>query len=66
MTSIVAATGEVDAQTKDFVEQAMRDEFYAEFAPNGSLLKLDSQKQPETAQSLRMMYYGNVPGGILL
>ena len=36
-----------------------------EFAPNGALLKLDSEKQPETAQSLRMMYFGNVPGGIV-
>ncbi|WP_246317324.1 hypothetical protein [Hyphomicrobium methylovorum] len=35
----------------------------AEFAPNGSILKLDAQKHPETAQSLRMMYFGNVPGG---
>lgn len=35
----------------------------AEFAPNGALLKLDAQKHPETAQSLRMMYFGNVPGG---
>ena len=36
-----------------------------EFAPNGALLKLDSEKQPETAQTLRMMYFGNVPGGIV-
>jgi hypothetical protein len=35
----------------------------AEFAPNGALLKLDAQTHPETAQSLRMMYFGNVPGG---
>ena len=35
----------------------------AEFAPNGALLKLDAQSHPETAQSLRMMYFGNVPGG---
>jgi hypothetical protein len=35
----------------------------AEFAPNGSLLKLNAQTHPETAQSLRMMYFGNVPGG---
>jgi len=35
----------------------------AEFAPNGALLKLDAQKHPETAQTLRMMYFGNVPGG---
>lgn len=35
----------------------------AEFAPNGALLKLDAEKHPETAQSLRMMYFGNVPGG---
>jgi hypothetical protein len=37
----------------------------AEFAPNGALLKLDAQKHPETAQSLRMMYFGNVPGGVV-
>jgi hypothetical protein len=35
----------------------------AEFAPNGSLLKLDAKTHPETAQTLRMMYFGNVPGG---
>jgi len=35
----------------------------AEFAPNGALLNLDAQTHPETAQSLRMMYFGNVPGG---
>ena len=35
----------------------------AEFAPNAALLKLDAEKHPETAQSLRMMYFGNVPGG---
>jgi hypothetical protein len=35
----------------------------AEFAPNGALLKLDSQTHPETAQSLRMRYFGNVTGG---
>lgn len=35
----------------------------AEFAPNGSVLKLDAEKQPETAQGLRMTYFGNVPGG---
>jgi hypothetical protein len=35
----------------------------AEFGPNGSLLKLDSRLHPETAQALRMMYFGNVPGG---
>jgi peptidyl-prolyl cis-trans isomerase D len=29
--SIVPAEGDADAQTKQFVEQAMRDEFYAEF-----------------------------------
>jgi hypothetical protein len=35
----------------------------AEFAPNGALLKLDAQTHPETAQSLRMAYFGNLPGG---
>lgn len=35
----------------------------AEFAPNGTLLKLDAVKRPEVAQGLRMMYFGNVPGG---
>jgi hypothetical protein len=35
----------------------------AEFSPNAGVLKLDAQKHPEAAQSLRMMYFGNVPGG---
>jgi hypothetical protein len=35
----------------------------AEFAPNAAVLKLDAQAHPEVAQSLRMMYFGNVPGG---
>lgn len=35
----------------------------AEFAPNGALLTLDSRTRPEIAQTLRMMYFGNVPGG---
>jgi hypothetical protein len=35
----------------------------AEFAPNGALLQLNSRTHPETAQTLRMMYFGNVPGG---
>ncbi len=35
----------------------------AEFAPNGAVLGLDAEKHPETAQGLRMMYFGNVPGG---
>ncbi len=30
----------------------------AEFGPNGALLKLDLKTHPETAQSLRMMYFG--------
>ncbi|CAN5237157.1 hypothetical protein BH10PSE9_BH10PSE9_08820 [soil metagenome] len=34
-----------------------------EFSPNASLLKLDAQKKPETNQSVRMLYYGNVPSG---
>jgi hypothetical protein len=36
-----------------------------EFGPNGALLKLESKTHPETAQSLRMMYFGNVPGGVV-
>ena len=35
----------------------------AEFAANGAVLKLDAQTHPETAQSLRMTYFGNVLGG---
>lgn len=35
----------------------------AEFGPNAGVLDLDAQKHPELAQSLRMMYFGNVPGG---
>lgn len=34
-----------------------------EFGPNGALLKLNSRTHPETSQSLRMAYFGNVPGG---
>jgi hypothetical protein len=34
-----------------------------EFAANGAVLGLDAEKHPETAQSLRMTYFGNVPGG---
>jgi hypothetical protein len=34
-----------------------------EFSANGALLKLDARKQPETQQSFRMMYYGNVASG---
>lgn len=37
----------------------------AEFAPNGALLKLDAQAHPETGQGLRMMYFGNTPGGVV-
>jgi hypothetical protein len=35
----------------------------AEFAANGAVLGLDAEKHPETSQSLRMTYFGNVPGG---
>jgi hypothetical protein len=34
-----------------------------EFSANGGLLKLDAAKQPQTEQSFRMMYYGNVASG---
>jgi hypothetical protein len=36
-----------------------------EFSANGALLKLDGVKQPQTDQSFRMMYYGNVPSGVV-
>lgn len=36
-----------------------------EFSANGSLLKLDAERQPQTEQSLRMMYYGNVASGVV-
>ena len=34
-----------------------------EFSANGSLLKLDAAKQPETEQSLRLLYQGNAASG---
>jgi hypothetical protein len=36
-----------------------------EFSANGSVLKLDAGRQPGTNQSLRMMYYGDVPSGVV-
>jgi hypothetical protein len=36
-----------------------------EFSANGSLLSLDANKHPETHQSFRMMYYENIPSGIV-
>ena len=36
-----------------------------EFSANGTLLKLDGQRQPQTQQSFRMMYYGNVASGVV-
>jgi hypothetical protein len=36
-----------------------------EFSANGSLLKLDAGIRPETEQSLRMMYQGNVASGVV-
>ena len=36
-----------------------------EFSANGSLLKLDAERQPQTEQSFRMMYYGNVASGVV-
>jgi hypothetical protein len=35
----------------------------AEFGPNAALLRLNSVTHPETDQSHRMMYFGNVVGG---
>jgi hypothetical protein len=37
----------------------------AEFAPNGAVANLDAKTRPQEAQTLRMMYFGNVPGGIV-
>lgn len=34
-----------------------------EFSANGGLLKLDGERAPQTEQSFRMMYYGNVASG---
>lgn len=36
-----------------------------EFSANGSVLKLDAAREPGTNQSFRMMYYGNVPSGVV-
>jgi hypothetical protein len=36
-----------------------------EFSANGGLLKLDGAKQPQTEQSFRMMYYGDVASGVV-
>lgn len=36
-----------------------------EFSANGSLLKLDAARRPETDQSFRLMYYGNVASGVV-
>lgn len=36
-----------------------------EFGPNAALLKLDAQKQPGRSSDYRMMFYGNVPSGIV-
>lgn len=36
-----------------------------EFSANGAVLQLNAQASPETNQSFRMMYYGNVPSGIV-
>ncbi|ACK52734.1 conserved hypothetical protein [Methylocella silvestris BL2] len=36
-----------------------------EFSANGAVLKLDAGKRPATDQSFRMMYYGNVPSGVV-
>jgi hypothetical protein len=35
----------------------------AEFGPNAALLNLNAVTHPETNATLRMMYFGNVPGG---
>ncbi len=36
-----------------------------EFSANGAVLKLDAARRPATDQSFRMMYYGNVPSGVV-
>ena len=36
-----------------------------EFGPNASVLKLNAQKAPEKDSGYRMMFYGNVPSGIV-
>lgn len=36
-----------------------------EFSANGGLLKLDAARRPETDQSFRLMYYGNVASGVV-
>jgi hypothetical protein len=36
-----------------------------EFGPNASLLALDAQKEPGRSAGYRMMFYGNVPSGIV-
>lgn len=36
-----------------------------EFSANGALLKLDAATRPQTEQSLRMMYQGNIAAGVV-
>ena len=36
-----------------------------EFAPNAAVLGLDAQNKPELHSSFRMMFYGNVPSGVV-
>ena len=36
-----------------------------EFSANGALLKLDAARRPQTDQSFRLMYYGNVASGVV-
>jgi hypothetical protein len=36
-----------------------------EFSPNGGLLRLDPGAHPESFQGFRMMWFGNVPGGVV-
>ncbi len=36
-----------------------------EFGPNAALLDLDAQRHPELSADYRMMFYGNVPSGVV-
>lgn len=36
-----------------------------EFSPNGALHRLDARAHPETSQGFRMLWFGNVPAGVV-
>src|SRR3954453_11731016 len=36
-----------------------------EFSPNAAVLRLDAQARPQTSPDFRMLWFGNVPGGVV-